>query len=78
MLSMIHFIVVASRKATLARSRNVKDDRAAFKQAKRSVKNAPRTLTMNMSMVGIMGWDFDPGLTAGPVEIEYVRVYGRQ
>ena len=40
--------------------------------------NEPQNLILNMSMGGGMGWGIDPSLTAERMEIEYIRVYGRQ
>ena len=40
--------------------------------------NKPQNLILNMSMGGGMGWGIDPSLTAERMEVEYIRVYGRQ
>ncbi len=40
--------------------------------------NQPQNLIINMSMGGGMGWGIDPSLTAERIEVEYMRVYGRQ
>lgn len=40
--------------------------------------NEPQNLIINMSMGGGMGREIDPSLTAERIEVEYIRVYGRQ
>lgn len=40
--------------------------------------NQPQNLIINMSMGGGMGWGIDPSLSAERIEVEYIRVYGRQ
>ncbi len=38
----------------------------------------PQNLIINMAMGGGMGGEIDPSLTKERMEVEYVRVYGRQ
>ena len=40
--------------------------------------NQPQNLIINMAMGGGMGGAIDPKLTKERMEVEYVRVYGRQ
>jgi beta-glucanase (GH16 family) len=40
--------------------------------------NSPQNLIVNMAMGGGMGGPIDPKLTSQKMEIEYIRVYGRQ
>jgi beta-glucanase (GH16 family) len=40
--------------------------------------NKPQNLVVNMAMGGGMGGQIDPKLTSQKMEIEYIRVYGRQ
>lgn len=40
--------------------------------------NEPQNLIINMAMGGGMGGDIDPALTTERMEVDYIRVYGRQ
>ena len=40
--------------------------------------NDPQNLIINIAMGGMMGGDIDPSLTAERIEVDYIRVYGRQ
>ena len=40
--------------------------------------NEPQNLIMNLAMGGGQAREIDPSLTAERLEVEYIRVYGRQ
>ncbi len=40
--------------------------------------NTPQNLIVNMAMGGGMGGEISPGLKSQKMELEYIRVYGRQ